>query len=105
MDKDALRIEARKLAADHWYKGVRESVMAGAYDDLGDVVKFAETAILRGIEIAKPVELPEGLIEQDGKVLFRCRSCEHWCEWPAEIEDFDINDPHNVCGGSPRCCP
>lgn len=50
-------------------------------------------------------ELPEGLIMLAGKVQFACRVCGEWTEWPANIEDFDIDTPENVCGGSPRCCP
>lgn len=50
-------------------------------------------------------DLPEGLIRKSGVLMFECRSCNKWTEWPANIEDFDINAPENVCGGSPRCCP
>lgn len=49
-------------------------------------------------------ELPEGLYRRDGRLQFECRVCERWTEWPADPEDFDINAPENVCGGSPRCC-
>jgi hypothetical protein len=50
-------------------------------------------------------ELPDGLIEENGKIMFRCRACEKWTEWPAEISDFYIDCPSNVCGGLPRCLP
>lgn len=58
----ALRMEARKLAAELWYKGVEAAVLAGSYDDLGDVVKLVEAALLRGMEIAalKPAQAAGG---------------------------------------------
>lgn len=98
MDATGLRKEARLLAAEHWYRGLRDAVLAGAYDDIGDVVKVIEIALRRGAEIA--TEMPDGL-----RPYFKCRGCSEWVEWPAEISDFDINSPSNVCGGSPRCCP
>lgn len=51
MTDDEIRIEARTLAAKLWYRGVEASVMAGLYDDLGDVIHFAEAAIRRGLEL------------------------------------------------------
>lgn len=50
-------------------------------------------------------ELPDGLYRRDGQVQFECRVCGCLSEWPDDPENFDINNPHNVCGGSPRCCP
>ncbi len=49
--------------------------------------------------------LPDGLTYQNGEIQYQCRVCDRWTEWPVEISDFVIDDPHNVCGGSPRCCP
>lgn len=50
--------------------------------------------------------LPEGITLGYRDVpLFECRGCGRVAEWPAEIRDFDPNNPHNLCGGSPRCCP
>ena len=49
--------------------------------------------------------LPEGLSYMAGQVQFECRSCGNWAEWPADIADFELGHRHNVCGGSPRCCP
>lgn len=74
---------------------------------ISDQKPLFETKPIVGKERQAPSHdaLPDGLIRQEGKVQYRCRVCEAWTEWPAEIEEFDINDPHNVCGGSPRCHP
>ena len=50
-------------------------------------------------------DLPEGLIEHEGKILFECLVCGEWTEWPADPEDFDPENPSNVCGRNERCCP
>lgn len=50
-------------------------------------------------------ELPDGLWRVGNKIMFECISCHKHAEWPAEIEDFDIDSNMNLCGGSPRCCP
>lgn len=51
-------------------------------------------------------ELPAGLLlNAKGFPEFECVSCGEWTEWPADIEDFDIDNPNNQCGRSPRCCP
>lgn len=55
--------------------------------------------------VASPPDLPDGLSMVGGKVMFTCLSCGGTTEWPAEIEDFDPDNPSNVCGGSPRCIP
>jgi hypothetical protein len=49
--------------------------------------------------------LPDGLDIREGRVVFQCRVCERWTEWEADPADFQLGDPHNVCGRSPRCCP
>jgi hypothetical protein len=49
--------------------------------------------------------LPEGLIEQDGRALFECKSCGEWTEWYGDVSDFDVSASENRCGGSPRCIP
>ncbi|MEQ6332956.1 hypothetical protein [Sphingobium sp. MK2] len=49
--------------------------------------------------------LPDGLWERDGIFYYECGSCGYTTEWHGEPEDFVFGDPHNVCGGSPRCCP
>lgn len=50
--------------------------------------------------------LPEGLYEHGGKIMFDCLVCHSPSEWFGDsIKDFNIDDIHNVCGGSPRCCP
>lgn len=50
-------------------------------------------------------ELPDGLREKDGLLVFECRVCGNETEWPCEPEDFDITDSANVCGRNPWCCP
>lgn len=50
---DTLLIEARKIAADNFYRGVKEAVMQGLYDSNGEVVSVALAALRRGIEIGK----------------------------------------------------
>lgn len=50
-------------------------------------------------------DLPDGLYLKDGQIVFECRSCGNWTEWPAEIEDFELGADTNVCGGSPWCLP
>jgi len=49
--------------------------------------------------------LPEGLTYVRGAIRFECLSCGDLDEWPAEVEDFDIDNPANRCGKSPGCCP
>lgn len=49
--------------------------------------------------------LPEGLTYTRGAIRFECLSCGELTEWPADVEDFDIDAIENRCGGSPRCCP
>lgn len=48
---------------------------------------------------------PEGLFHQSGAPVFECRNCGQTSDWHGEIEDFEIDNPANVCGRSPRCCP
>lgn len=59
--------------------------------------------ILRDLEEAA---LPDGLyLALNDRIMFDCESCGERREWFADIEDFELGDPHNLCGGSPRCCP
>ena len=57
------------------------------------------------VEECRDARLPEGLRLHKGVIEFQCRSCDKWREWYGEIEDFELGHHHNVCGGSPRCCP
>lgn len=51
-------------------------------------------------------DLPDGLWRNGaGELTFACRSCGEATEWPADPEDFDINEHANVCGGSQYCLP
>jgi hypothetical protein len=50
-------------------------------------------------------ELPEGLWMSSIGLTYSCVSCGQDSEWPADIEDFDINERANQCGRSERCCP
>ena len=51
-------------------------------------------------------ELPYGLWhDSKGALTFECRACGRDTKWEARIDEFDINNYANVCGGSPRCCP
>lgn len=57
------------------------------------------------VRTASAATLPDGLFEKGGRLMFQCRVCEADTEWPEEPGLFEIGDPGNVCGGSPRCCP
>lgn len=46
-------LAAREIAAKHWYKGVPAAVLAGNYDENGDVVKICLIAVKRGREMEK----------------------------------------------------
>jgi hypothetical protein len=48
--------------------------------------------------------LPAGLIRSNGVLMYECRVCLTWTEWPADA-DFELDHPHNMCGRSPWCCP
>jgi len=37
--------------------------------------------------------------------VFSCRSCGTPTPWEGEVDDFDYEDPANLCGGSPWCLP
>src|ERR1700741_3890343 len=63
-------------------------------------------AARRGITPVAEPELPEGLRRgESGRIEFQCGSCGQWSEWPAEIEDFELGHPSNLCGGPPRRLP
>jgi hypothetical protein len=47
--------------------------------------------------------LPDGLWNQDGKLMARCNACENDYEWPAEPHEYTAD--MSYCGGSPRCLP
>lgn len=49
--------------------------------------------------------LPEGLTYFRGEIRYECLSCGDLAVLPCGVEEFDIDDPNNLCGGSPRCCP
>jgi hypothetical protein len=49
--------------------------------------------------------LPEGLTYVCGAIRYECLSCGKLAELPCGVEEFDIDCPYNLCGGSPRCCP
>ena len=50
--------------------------------------------------------LPEGIFEDhEGNYYFYCNRCDAKVEWPEEPESFEYGHPHNLCGGSPWCCP
>lgn len=50
-------------------------------------------------------ELPDGLWLRNGVVMFECENCHEDKEYFGEPKDFELGHPHNVCGGSPYCCP
>lgn len=51
-------------------------------------------------------ELPDGMAYNDDlRPATWCKNCGQLYEWPVDVEDFDPEDPYNLCGGSPRCCP
>ncbi|MCY1300183.1 hypothetical protein D9M68_554860 [compost metagenome] len=47
--------------------------------------------------------LPEGLFEQNGKVMATCRMCDNDFELPCDPSEF--KEGMNYCGSGPRCCP
>lgn len=51
------------------------------------------------------LDLPPGLWWRNGEIQFECQSCGCWTAWPADIADFEEENPANRCGGSPRCIP
>jgi hypothetical protein len=53
----------------------------------------------------KEPDLPDGMWVKDGKYLIECVVCHQTTEWYGDLEDYEPDNPHNVCGGSPRCCP
>jgi hypothetical protein len=57
LDPATIRMEARKVAAEMFYRGVPDAVMQGAYDSF-DLVPVAEAAILRGMEMARAAAPP-----------------------------------------------
>jgi hypothetical protein len=51
-------------------------------------------------------KLPDGLIEDAyGVIRYECNSCCAWAEWFGEIDEFELGDRNNLCGGSERCIP
>lgn len=56
-------------------------------------------------DIDSVLGLPDGLYYRNGRRQFQCLSCDKWTDWEGEVADFKIEDPNNLCGGSPRCCP
>ncbi len=50
-------------------------------------------------------ELPEGIIERDGKYLAECRGCEKLTEIPVGIDEIPQTGYEHYCGGNPWCCP
>lgn len=56
-------------------------------------------------DIDSVLGLPDGLYYHNGRTQFQCQVCETWTDWEGDDGEFDIDDPNNLCGGSPRCCP
>lgn len=57
-------------------------------------------------QMDSPDKLPEGIFDdQQGNYYFYCNRCDAKVEWPEEPESFEYRHPHNLCGGSPWCCP
>ena len=50
-----------------------------------------------------PPELPDGLIERDGKIMFVCLGCDRHVELHCDVEEFDPDMAYGGC--SPRCLP
>lgn len=48
-------------------------------------------------------ELPDGLFEVGGKVMFTCRGCDQSVPLEVDVSEFDPEVAY--CGGSPRCLP
>ncbi|MDM0029651.1 hypothetical protein [Variovorax saccharolyticus] len=49
-------------------------------------------------------DLPEGVIDRDGKYFATCSGCERSTEIYADIREITATDYRHYCGGSPRCC-
>ena len=63
------------------------------------------TEAARGNYTGEPKkEVPEFKDDKD-IMYFKCRVCGTNVRWEGDPEDFDEDDPNNLCGGSPRCCP
>jgi len=57
------------------------------------------------VDIDAVLQLPEGLTYVRGCIRYECMSCGELVELPVDVEEYDHGHRHNVCGGSPRCCP
>lgn len=56
-------------------------------------------------QVEEVLQYPDGLEYHNGRPHTRCRVCDCLFEYEGEPAYFDLNDPANVCGGSPACCP
>lgn len=70
--------------------------LAGSFSGWGRKVKP---------EQPPPAALPDGIWLRDGRPMFACRACDQATEWEGDLADFELTNPTNVCGRSPRCCP
>lgn len=52
---------------------------------------------------ASKAELPEGVFERRGELMFTCRACEQDVPLECDLDEFDPEVAY--CGGSPRCLP
>jgi hypothetical protein len=48
-------------------------------------------------------QLPDGLFERDGKIMFTCRGCDKSVPLEVDVSEFDPDVAY--CGGSPWCLP
>lgn len=55
------------------------------------------------VENTPPDDLPDGLFEQDGKVMYICRSCDRHTEVQCDVADFDPEMAY--CGATQWCIP
>lgn len=55
------------------------------------------------VHVPPPPELPEGLFERDGKIVFVCLGCDRHVELHCDLDEFDPDMAYGGC--SPRCLP
>jgi hypothetical protein len=55
------------------------------------------------VRTASAEQLPEGVFEQRGQLVFVCRSCDQTVPLECDLDEFDPDVAY--CGGSPRCLP
>lgn len=50
-------------------------------------------------------ELPEGIAEQNGKLIAFCAGCHNYTELVCDVTEIPMTGYVHYCGASPRCLP